>query len=198
MESRGAAEFDLNGETDHHLVRSVAAGSSEALSQLYDRYAPIVFGLARRILVRLEDAEEVVQDVFAQIWRDAARYEHGRATVAGWVVMLARTRSIDRLRARRARPDQRAAVEPDAAPQLASRDRSPEQVTISEQDARQVRRALTSLPEPQRSLVELAYYEGLTHSEIAEKTGVPLGTVKTRLRTAMTTLRVALSDRATT
>lgn len=188
----------MNGETDHHLVRSVAAGSAEALSRLYDRYAPIVFGLARRILVRLEDAEEVVQDVFAQIWRDAARYEHGRATVAGWVVMLARTRSIDRLRARKARPDQNAGVEPDVTPQLASRDRSPEQVTISEQDAREVRSALTSLPEPQRSLVELAYYEGLTHSEIAEKTGVPLGTVKTRLRTAMTTLRVALSDRRTT
>lgn len=197
MESTSVSEFDVNGASDHHLVRAIAAGSSEALARLYDRYAPIVFGLARRILVRLEDAEEVVQDVFAQVWRDAARYEHGRATVAGWVVMLARTRSIDRLRSRRARPDQNAG-DADVAPRLASRDRSPEQVTISEQDARQVRGALTSLPEPQRALVELAYYEGLTHSEIAEKTGVPLGTVKTRLRTAMTTLRVALSDRPTT
>lgn len=193
MDSRGVSEFDPNGETDHHLVQSVAAGSAEALARLYDRYSPIVFGLARRILIRLEDAEEVVQDVFAQIWRDAARYEHGRATVAGWVVMLARTRAIDRLRARNARPDQSTAVEPDVTPRLVSKDRSPEQVTISEQDARQVRGALVTLPDPQRTLVELAFYEGLTHSEIAERTGVPLGTVKTRLRTAMMTLRTALS-----
>lgn len=171
----------------------MAAGSTDALSRLYDRHAGTVFGLARRILNRLEDAEEVVQDVFTQVWREAGRYEHGRASVAGWVVMLARTRAIDRLRARNARPDQRPAT-PDVLPLgVASLDRSPEQVTIAAEDVRDVRAALEALPEAQRTLVELAYYEGLTHSEIATRTGVPLGTVKTRIRTAMAALRSVLT-----
>jgi RNA polymerase sigma-70 factor (ECF subfamily) len=178
-------------EADQRLVRDVAAGSTEALARLYDRHAGTVFGLARRILNRLEDAEEVVQDVFTQVWREAGRYERSRATVAGWVVMLTRTRAIDRLRSRNARPDQRS---PETAPMpdIPAAAWSPEQVTISEEDVRGVRGALAELPEAQRTLVELAYYEGLTHSEIAAKTGVPLGTVKTRIRTAMATLRGVL------
>jgi RNA polymerase sigma-70 factor (ECF subfamily) len=194
LDSRDLARAARSTETDHQLVEAVAGGSTDALAQLYDRYAATVFGLARRILNRLEDAEEVVQDVFTQVWRDAARYERGRATVAGWMVMLTRTRSIDRLRARQARPDQRASIAPEAAPALAADGRSPEQVTISSEDAREIRGALTSLPEAQRTLVELAYYEGLTHSEIADRTGTPLGTVKTRLRTAMITLRSMLTS----
>ena len=178
-------------ETDQRLVRDVAAGSTDALAHLYDRHAGTVFGLARRILNRLEDAEEVVQDVFTQVWREAARYEKGRASVAGWMVMLARTRAIDRLRSRNARPDQRG-MEPAVMPDVPATGWSPEEVTISAEDVRDVRGALAGLPEPQRALVELAYYEGLTHSEIATKTGVPLGTVKTRIRTAMTTLRGVL------
>ena len=180
-------------EADRQLVSLIAAGSADALSQLYDRYAGTVFGMARRILRRIEDAEEVVQDVFAQIWRDAKRYEDARATVAGWVVMLARTRAIDRLRARNARPDQAAGVAPDLAPALASAERSPEAATISAEAARDIRSALQALSAAQRTLVELAYYEGLTHAEIAERTGIPLGTVKTRLRTAMFTLKGASS-----
>jgi RNA polymerase sigma-70 factor (ECF subfamily) len=174
-------------------MRAVAAGSSDALSRLYDRHAAIVFGLARRILMRVEDAEEVVQDVFAQVWRDAGRYVPERATVAGWIVMLARTRAIDRLRARNARPDQTHGAEPGPAAPLTAPGRDPEQVAVSEEDGRKVRQALTSLPPEQRSLVEMAYYEGLTQSEIAERTGVPLGTVKTRVRAAMATLRSALA-----
>ena len=181
-------------DADVVLVRAIASGSSEALGRLYDRHAGIVYGLARRILARLEDAEEVVQDVFAQVWRDAARYERSRASVSGWIVMLTRTRAIDRLRARRARPDVDAAVDPDAAPPMVSVFRDPEEVTIAADDVRQVRTALESLPESQRTLVDLAYYQGLTHTEIAEQTGVPLGTVKTRLRAAMVTLRSALSS----
>lgn len=178
-------------ESDQRLVTDVAAGSTEALARLYDRHAGTVFALARRVLNRLEDAEEVVQDVFTQIWREAGRYERGRASVAGWVVMLTRARAIDRLRSRNARPDQRSA-ESTEMPDVPSTGWSPEQVTISAEDVREVRGALAELPEAQRSLVELAYYEGLTHSEIAARTGVPLGTVKTRIRTAMTTLRDVL------
>ena len=178
-------------DADQRLVTAVAAGSSDALARLYDRHAGTVFGLARRILNRLEDAEEVVQDVFTQIWREASRYERGRATVAGWVVMLTRARAIDRLRSRNARPDQHG-TKSTLIQEVPASGWSPEEVTISAEDVRGVRGALAGLPEAQRTLVELAYYEGLTHSEIATKTGIPLGTVKTRIRTAMNTLRGAL------
>lgn len=181
-------------QDDAALVRAIASGSSDALGALYDRHAALVFGLARRITGRQEDAEEVVQDVFAQVWRQAARYQDGRATVAGWVVMLARTRAIDRLRARMARPDLAAPVAPDDAPALVAREPDPEVVTMSAQDGHRVRRVLAALPDAQRSLVELAYYGGLTHTEIAGQTGIPLGTVKTRLRTALIALREALGQ----
>jgi RNA polymerase sigma-70 factor (ECF subfamily) len=184
---------DLAIDTDRQLVRAVAEGSSDALGQLYDRHAAAVFGLARRVLMRAEDAEEIVQDVFAQVWRDASRYLADRATVAGWIMMLTRTRAIDRLRARRARPDQ-AATESSAALPLREPGRDPEQAAVTADDGRIVRHALDALPDNQRQLVELAYYEGMTHSEIAERTGVPLGTVKTRLRAAMATLRGALTS----
>jgi RNA polymerase sigma-70 factor, ECF subfamily len=177
-----------NGETDRGLVRAIAAGSSDALGRLYDQYGGIVFALARRIVARVEDAEEVVQDVFAQVWRQASRYQASRASVAGWIVMLARTRAIDRLRARQARPDEDRAVESATLPFPAAGP-DPEAVVLSTEQAAQVKQAYATLPDPQRSLLDLAYYEGLSHSEIAARTGVPLGTVKTRIRTAMETLR---------
>lgn len=192
MESPAVGISDLNAEADRQLVRTVAAGSTEALGRLYDRHAGVVYALARRILTRQEDAEEVVQDVFAQVWRDAGRYDATRATVAGWIVMLTRTRAIDRLRARRSRPDQNLPVDPANAPAAADPSGNPEQVAISAQDATSVRQALEALPEAQRALVNLAYFEGLTHMEIAERTNVPLGTVKTRLRMAMAAMRAAL------
>jgi RNA polymerase sigma-70 factor, ECF subfamily len=184
---------DASPAADSALIRAVAEGSADALGTLYDRLAGSVYALARRILVRQEDAEEVVQDVFAQIWRDAPRYDAGRATVAGWIMMLARTRAIDRLRARRARPDQQQGVEPSLAPALVAAGQDPERDVISTEAAHKVRAAFEALPEPLRMLVELAYFQGLTHSEIAGQTGVPLGTVKTRLRTAVASLRLVLS-----
>jgi RNA polymerase sigma-70 factor (ECF subfamily) len=187
------ASIDERAEADAALVRAVAEGSAEALATLYDRHASAVYGLARRVLTRQEDAEEVVQDVFAQIWRDAPRYDADRASAAGWIMMLARTRAIDRLRARRARPDQHLGVEPEQAPPLAATAADPEHVAMSSEAARKVRAAFDALPEQLRSLVELAYFQGLTHSEIAGQTGVPLGTVKTRLRTAVASLRLVLS-----
>lgn len=182
-----------SAEADRQTLAAVAGGSADALERLYDRYAATAFGLARRILAQQDLAEEVVQDVFSQVWREAGRYDAARASVAGWIVLLTRTRSIDRLRARRARPDLDRPVEPVATQPLATGERSPEQVAISSDDARKVRAALATLPDEQRSLVDLAYYEGLTHTEIAARTGVPLGTVKTRLRSAMMTLRGVLA-----
>jgi RNA polymerase sigma-70 factor (ECF subfamily) len=174
---------------DAQLVRAIADGSADALGALYDRHAPVVFALARRIVARPQDAEEVVQDVFAQVWRQASRYAAGRSSVAGWLVMLTRTRAIDRLRARQARPDEHEGLPPDPARAIPAGGRSPEEIALTRDGIARVKDAMGGLPDNQRSLLALAYYEGLTHSEIAARTGVPLGTVKTRLRAAMDLLR---------
>jgi len=184
--------------SDHHLLAAIATGSdkaSDALGELYDAHARVVFGLAKRILAKPEDAEEVVQDVFAQVWRDAKKYEQGRATVAGWLVMLTRTRAIDKLRARKARPDLDQANDPVPIlqPSLA-KSLTPEGLALSSADAARVGAALEHLPDEQRKFIDLAYFEGLSQSEIAEHTGTPLGTVKTRMRTALHSLRAALSS----
>jgi RNA polymerase sigma-70 factor (ECF subfamily) len=189
-------ETDSPGHADEdlQLVQAIADGSPEALARLYDRLAPTVFGLARRIVSRAEDAEEVVQDVFAQVWQQAGRYRHGRASVAGWIVMMTRTRAIDRLRARRARPDIDRTVAPAVPTTLVSPSPTPEAAAVSAADAARVREAFRGLSESQRQLLELAYFEGLSHSEMAERTSVPLGTVKTRIRAAMETLRQRMAD----
>jgi RNA polymerase sigma-70 factor (ECF subfamily) len=189
---------DVNADADRQLLAAIAGGSADALGRFYDRHAALVFGMARRILTRPEDAEEVVQDVFAQVWRRAATYSAERATVPGWLVMLTRTRAIDRLRSRRARPDQDRGLdlEPSSAPPLAADVRTPEQAAAATERAGRIRRAMAALPDAQRALVELAFFEGLTHTELADRTSTPLGTVKTRLRTAMSTLRAALSREA--
>src|SRR6185295_14810780 len=137
-------------EVDHELLREIATGSSDALSRLYDRHGGKVYGLARRILGQVEDAEEVVQDVFAQVWREANRYQHDRASVAGWMIMLTRTRAIDRLRSRRARPDIERGVEPSAAVPIATTQPSPESAAVTNQDGRHVRAALGELPQEHR------------------------------------------------
>jgi RNA polymerase sigma-70 factor (ECF subfamily) len=183
----------MNLEVDRELIRSIAGGSSDALGRLYDRHAAAVFGLACRVTSRHDLAEEVVQDVFAQVWSQAGRYDSARATVAGWLVMMTRSRALDRLRSQRARPDQHVPAETDQLMSIAAAGPDPEQVAITGRQAGQVRAALLDLPEMQRQLVELAYYDGLTHAEIAERTGVPLGTVKTRLRAATASLRGALT-----
>jgi RNA polymerase sigma-70 factor, ECF subfamily len=184
---------DLDTEADRQIVGAMAAGATDALGRLFDRHATAVYSLAVRITGRQEDAEEVVQDVFAQAWRTAVRYDATRATVAGWLMMLARTRALDRLRARRARPDADLPVEVRADAPIAAGTPDPEQVAMSARDAQAVRTALAGLPDELRALVEFAYYEGLTHTEVAARTGLPLGTVKTRLRSAVAALRGALT-----
>ena len=176
----GAAEADIN------VVQRLAAGDRDAVAELYDRHSARVMGLAFRIVRNSSDAEDVVQEVFSQAWRTAPNYQPSRGTVVGWLLMMARTRAIDRLRSRQTRRD---------APEGPDLDRLPadtppvsEQLIASQQAAR-VREAMTALPVEQRTAVELAYFEGLTQTEIAERTQTPLGTVKTRIRTALTSLR---------
>ena len=184
--------------SDHDLLAVIASGSesaSGALGELYDAHARIVFGLAKRILGKPEDAEEVVQDVFAQVWRDAKKYEQTRATVAGWLVMMTRTRAIDRLRARKARPDLDQANDPvPILERSLSKALTPEALALTSADAARVGAALEGLPGEQRKFIDLAYFDGLSQSEIAEQTGTPLGTVKTRMRMALQTLRAALTS----
>jgi RNA polymerase sigma-70 factor (ECF subfamily) len=177
--------------SDQAALARMARGDGEAVAELYDRHARPIYSLALRILGDVSEAEDVVQEVFSQAWRQASRYSASRGSVAAWLLTLARSRAIDRLRARRARPagvtDDRAAGQVvDAGPPVDS------QVLSSEQVAR-VRAALEELPVLQRAAIELAYYEGLTHAEIAARLEEPLGTVKTRIRLAMMKLRDVLA-----
>jgi RNA polymerase sigma-70 factor (ECF subfamily) len=160
------------------LVDRLARGDHQALAELYDRYAGIVNALALRILRRSADAEDVVQEVFVQVWRQAARFDASRGTPEAWLFTITRTRALDRLRRVVAAQAVSMTPPPVAAPVI--------------EHGLAVRRALEELPPDQRAALELAYYEGLTQSEIAARLGQPLGTVKTRIRTAMIRLRETL------
>jgi RNA polymerase sigma-70 factor (ECF subfamily) len=175
---------------DHAALKGMANGDPDAVGELYDRLARPIYSLALRILRNSADAEDVVQEVFSQAWRQAARYDAARGTVAAWLLTLTRSRAIDRLRARRARPDGGVA-EPD--PNTPDAGVAADLQIQSAQQVELVRAALEELPALQRLVLELAYYEGLTHVEIAARLEQPLGTVKTRIRQAMLRLRESLA-----
>jgi len=180
---------DSARSTDQSVVRRIVEGDRAALAELYDRYSTAVFSLACRI-VGSADAEDVTQEVFTQAWRQAARYDEARASAAAWLLNMARTRAIDRLRANRTRL--RLAGEPARMEAVPDGGVDAEQLAIDDERAIRVRSALGGLGAPQREAIELAYFGGLTHGEIAERLGEPLGTVKTRIRTALIKLRGAL------
>jgi RNA polymerase sigma-70 factor, ECF subfamily len=161
------------------------------LAELYDRHARPVYSLALRILQDRADAEDVVQEAFAQAWAQASRYDVQRGVVAAWLLTLARSRAIDRLRSKRARPD--LAGGETAATDVADAAATPDLQLLSAEQVARVRTALRDLPALQRVTLELAYYEGLSHAEIAEQLEQPLGTVKTRIRQGMIRLREALA-----
>ena len=171
----------------------MAGGDSSALAALYDRHARAIYSLALRILTDAAEAEDVVQDVFTQAWRQATRYDASRAPVVGWLMIMTRARSLDRLRRRRARI---ATTEMDpATPHPKDPDVDQETLAITAEQADRLRGALRDLPDGQRAAIELAYYEGLSQSDIAERLQQPLGTVKTRIRTGLLKLRDALAGR---
>lgn len=167
----------------------MAAGDHGALAELYDAHGGTVYTLALRIVRQTSDAEEVVQEVFTQAWRQAGRYDASRATVIGWLLMMARARALDMVRAREARPD---AQRPVALPELPAAGQGQEAEMLSNESIAMVREALGQLAEPFRVPLELAYYDGLSQSEIAARLDQPLGTVKTRMRTALSRLRDVL------
>lgn len=178
-------------------VARAAAGDGAAIASLYDAHGRAMYSLALRVLADEADAEDVIQEVFAQVWRQASRYDAKRGTVAAWLLTITRTRAIDRLRARRARPDSAAAAaNEDADSNLPASFVDPGDALAAARDAERVRSALRELPVLQRLAIELAYFEGLSQSEIAERLEQPLGTIKTRIRLGLLKLRDALSGSA--
>jgi RNA polymerase sigma-70 factor (ECF subfamily) len=181
---------------DQELVARVAQGEPDALAALYDRHERAVYSLVFRIVRDQGEAEDVVQDVFSQAWAQAARHDPSRGAVGAWLLTIARSRAIDRLRSRRARPDNAPADERDVVSLRAPGPAQDAQL-LSRERAAIVRSALERLPVLQRIAIELAYYEGLSQSEIAERLEQPLGTIKTRMRLALLKLRETLAGAGT-
>jgi len=172
-------------------LSQIAAGDSQSLSQLYQECAAALFGLALKTLKNEADAEEIMLDVFEQVWRTAPSFDPARGNVWRWLLMLLRSRAVDRLRSAAARHDRKNLAMPEHW-DLASQEPLPDRVTIFDQERNLINSALQRLPGGQRQAVELAYFSGLTHVEIASELGVPLGTVKSRIRGAMDKLRIFL------
>jgi RNA polymerase sigma-70 factor (ECF subfamily) len=177
-------------ESSAALLAAIAAGDRDAFSRFYDLTAPMAFGLIRRMLRDPEAAAEVLQEVFWQVWQDASRYDPARGTPEAWLVMRAKTRAIDRLRSIRRR-DRTFVAPVDESVAQRSSDQAPNPAVVAE-DRGLIQTALAQLPEAQRRVIELAFFEGLTQSEIAARLGEPLGTVKTRARLGLDRLRAAL------
>ncbi|HET7343508.1 MAG TPA: sigma-70 family RNA polymerase sigma factor [Methylomirabilota bacterium] len=172
------------------LIRRMAAGDRDAFSRFYDRYAPLVYPLVLRIVRDRADAADVLQEVFWEAWQGAGTFDSGRGSPEAWMITRARTRAIDRVRAVRRRGETfvpsvdegRAAAAVEAGGDAAER----------AEDRGTIRTALAQLPEPQREVIELAYYAGLTQTEIAARLRQPLGTIKTRIRLGLERLRDAV------
>lgn len=181
------------GPTDAMLLRQVMDRRPQALADLYDRHAPTLLALARRILNNaggMSDAEEILQEVFLHVWNNAARYDAGRSSVSTWLVLITRSRAIDRLRNRKVVERVHEAAHQEDPVGHASPE-GVESVLFRERRQR-VKSELDKLPPEQKQVLEMAFYEGLSQSEIAERAGLPLGTVKTRTLLAMKKLRGAL------
>ena len=175
---------------DANLVERIAARDESALSELYERYSGLLLALARRVLNDTSDAEEVLQEVFLQVWNQAERYETRRSSVSTWLVLITRSRSIDRLRSRQVVDRTLTTLKQEKRDQHTS----PQGAASVWMDQRRerLRREMQHLPPEQRQVLDLAFFRGMTQSEIAAATGIPLGTVKTRTLLAMKKLRKAL------
>lgn len=176
-----------------HLVSALRARDERALAQLYDRYGGAVYALALRVTGDPGAAEEISVDAFWQLWQQAERFDATQGSLANWLFTIARSRAIDRLRARAARK-RTSAADPSEAREV----RRPEEAAELIERRRLVREAMAGLSAEQRTALALAYYEGLSHSQIAERLQEPLGTVKTRIRQAMLSLRRVLGPLLTT
>ena len=175
------------------LIARMARGDETAFSHFYDAYAELAFGLIRRILREKEAAEEVLQEVFWQVWREAGAYDPARGSPEAWLVMRAKTRAIDTLRSIRRKEQTFVALVADGTAR--GNDSRMEDPGLAAEDRGLVEGALARLPEAQRRVIELSFFEGLTHAEIATRLREPLGTVKTRVRLGLERLRAIFKDK---
>jgi len=172
------------GTSDATLMGRIRAGDEAAMAAVYDRYSGLVYAVALRVLTESSAAEDVLQDIFMQLWRNPQGFDSARGSLGAWLSVVARNRAVDRLRQRRTDLDIDDVV-------IAFPTRLDDEAERNLM-AGKARQALGLMPAEQRRAVEMAFFEGLTHSEIAQKTGEPLGTIKTRIRGAMISLRKVL------
>jgi RNA polymerase sigma-70 factor, ECF subfamily len=174
--------------SDADLVMHIAAGSEPALCEVYDRFSKLIYSIARRILRDTSEAEDVVQDVFVKLWAHALEYKATHGSVSTWLMTITHRTAIDQLRRRTVR----ATVEVEERELLAHPDPKPNTELLLDRIG--LTGALATLKPEERELVELAFLEGLSHAQLAERTGMPLGTIKTRLRTGLVKLRQVLGE----
>ncbi|MBF2064502.1 MAG: sigma-70 family RNA polymerase sigma factor [Calothrix sp. C42_A2020_038] len=178
--------------SDHSLLNQIAKHDQTAFEELYNRYARIIYSVAFKSLKSVEESEEVVLDVFSQVWRISERYDATKGRVDTWLFMLTRSRILDKLRKlQRSQPLTPVLTKVSETQTLSSSVDPIEEVVVSERRSR-VLAALKLLPSEQRLVIELAYYHGLSHSQISVQTGISLGTVKTRIRLGLNKLKSAL------
>ena len=183
-------------QPDSALVERIMAGDEGALSALYDRYSGMLYAMLLRILNDTGAAEEVLQDLFLQLWRGAARFDSSRGSLSGWLLVIGRNRALSRLRGRQRRefvPDETEGFSLSDLPSSEDLESDAARMQLMQR----LRGALAALPAEQREAVELAYFEGMTQTEIAARTGSPLGTVKSRVRAAMQSLKQLFDDEST-
>jgi RNA polymerase sigma-70 factor (ECF subfamily) len=187
-----SARPDLRELADEDLMPLVHEGNARAFEVVFDRHADAAFSLAYRMCGRRSMAQDIVQDAFLSLWRSGARYDRSRGSVRSWVLSVVRNRGIDMFRRETVRTGRDISAEG-----MVERMPAPDDVVLEaerRQDARGVRSALHDLPAEQRQVIELAYFGGFSHLQIAEMLGLPAGTVKGRMRLGLSKLRVALSD----
>jgi len=168
------------------LIARIRSGEQQAMSELYDRYAKVVYAVALRVLQDAAAAEDVLQDVFLQLWRNPDAFDASRGSLAAWLAVITRHRSIDRVRKRRPEVDIEECIITTGSD---LRDETERALVVEK-----VRGVLAEMNPDQRKALEMAFFEGLTHSEIAEKTGQPLGTIKTRIRSGLQQLRAKFAQ----
>lgn len=185
--------------TDLDLLQRIAARDDGALASLYDRHSRLAYSVILRILRSTSDAEDVLQETFVRVWARADSYDASLGSPAAWLARIARNRAIDRLRAKRVRGD--ISVEPGIGPG-GETVQTPEPHTLNTPElalrdattARALQTAMADLPDAQRELIQAAFFDGYTHSELSSRFGVPLGTVKTRIRTGLSAMRERLEQ----
>ena len=175
--------------SDASLLRAIQAGEQEAIAALYDRYSGVAYGLAMRITGDGTLAEDVVQDAYVSVWKQAGRFDPERGQVKSWLLTIVHHKAVDAVR-RRTNRNERAL--PEGPEEFIAAHGRPEEIAEATMDAAAVREAVRAIPDDQRRTIEMAYFEGITHVEIAERMGVPLGTVKSRLRIGLEKMRGSL------